>query len=471
MKGAPMELWNLLVSFFANIPLYYQLNRNLFLVTLGIVLVYAAINVASYYQVIVRIKNPLLKAGWALVATIGVLALVTSGIAFVSAQEIAELRPEVLTRPLFLQLAVVAAIDAGIWLAAIYRRGKEMEDEEAQDAFKALLKAAFVALYSLVGAFAGNRISSWGPVIFGQSIGTWIFGAYLLWAMNALFGVVGFVVQGPLVLLFSNPDAKVEDAVEGAVDGLFDEFLDRPRGQRDWKKVIIPAAIVLVLVVGLGVARSVHQEEAVIPEPAQSTEDSAPAAATEGAPSPDVPGDHVMDWGDAALEAKMREVTGIAEGDIWLHDVQDLTVLDLSVTPGEDGVIREGPRITNIDALAELTNLTELRLLFQDVERIDAVASMPHLQYLDLQYNEVNDLSPLAGHQELYTFFAGNCRIADLAPLASCPNLRLLSLNNNSITDLEPLSNLTNLTYLSLEGNPVQVYDPIEGLGIDELRV
>ena len=469
-----MELWNLVVSFFANIPLYYQNNRTLFLVTLGIVLVYAVINAASYYQVIVRIKNPLLKVGWALVATIGVLALVTSGVAFVSAQEIAELRPEVLTRPLFLQLAVVAAIDAGIWLAAIYRRGKEMEDEEAQDAFKALLKATFVALYSLAGAFVGNRISSWGPVIFGQSIGTWIFGAYLLWAMNALFGVLGFAVQGPLVLLFGNPDAKVEDAVEGAVDNLFDEFLDKPRGQRDWRKVIIPAAIVLVLVVGLGFARNVFQEEATTPDSEQPTEvpaqpEEAPAE-NEAAPSSDVPGDHVMDWGDAALEAKMREVTGIAEGDIWLHDVQDLTVLDLSVTPDEDGVIREGPRITSIDALAELTNLTKLRLFFQDVERIDAVASMPHLQYLDLQYNEVNDLSPLAGHQELYTVTAGHCKIVDLAPLASCPNLRMLSLNNNSISDLDPLRNLTSLTYLDLEGNPVQTYEPVEGLGIEELK-
>lgn|GEM_PF-3261831 len=470
-----MELWNLLVSFFTNIPLYYQLNRNLFLVTLGIVLVYAAINAASYYQVIVRIKNPLLKVGWALVATIGVLALVTSGIAFVSAQEIAELRPEVLTRPLFLQLAVAGILDAGIWLAAIYRRGKEMEDEEAQDAFKALLKAAFVALYSLVGAFAGNRISSWGPVIFGQSIGTWIFGAYLLWAMNALFGVVGFVVQGPLVLLFGNPDAKIEDAVEGAVDGLFDEFLDKPRGQRNWKKVIIPAAIVLVLVAGLGFARNVFQEGATTPDSGQSAEAPAqpeePPAENEAAPSSDVPGDHVMDWGDAALEAKMREITGITEGDIWLHDVQGLTVLDLSEDPNVHGATETGPRISNIDALAELTNLTDLMLVYQDVERIDAVASMPHLQYLDLQFNKVSDLSPLSGHQELSILFAGYCKIVDLTPLASCPNLRLLSLNNNSITDLEPLSNLTNLTYLSLEGNPVQVYDPIEGLGIDELRV
>ncbi len=471
MKGAPMELWNLLVSFFTNIPLYYQLNRNLFLVTLGIVLVYSAINLTSYYRTIARIKNPVLKVGWALVATIGVLALVASGIAFVSAQEIAELRPEVLTRPLFLQLAMAAAADAVIWGAIISRTEIDPDGDNLQEYSNTFVKVLFVVVYSLVGAFVGNRIASWGPVLFGQTLGTWIFGAYLLWATNALFGVVGFIVQGPLVLLFGNPDEKIEDAVGDAVDSLFDEFLDKPRGKRDWKKVIIPAAIVLVLVVGLGVARSVHQEEAVIPEPAQSTEDSAPAAATEGAPSPDVPGDHVMDWGDAALEAKMREITGITEGDIWLHDVQGLTVLDLSKDPNVHGAIETGPRISNIDALAELTNLTDLMLVYQDVERIDAVASMPHLQYLDLQFNKVSDLSPLSGHQELSTLFAGYCKIVDLAPLASCPNLRLLSLNNNSITDLEPLSSLTNLTYLNLEGNPVQVYDPIEGLGIDELRV
>ncbi|MBQ6649943.1 MAG: hypothetical protein IJM67_01680, partial [Atopobiaceae bacterium] len=95
-----MELWNLIVSFFANVPLYYQTNRNLFLVTLGIVLVFSAINFYSYIKAAAGLQNPIAKVGYLLVTLIGVLALVAAGFAFVSAQEVAELRPEVLTQPL-----------------------------------------------------------------------------------------------------------------------------------------------------------------------------------------------------------------------------------------------------------------------------------------------------------------------------------------------------------------------------------
>lgn len=39
--------------------------------------------------------------------------------------------------------------------------------------------------------------------------------------------------------------------------------------------------------------------------------------------------DHVMDWQDENLEAAMREITGIADGDIMLSDVWEITELDI----------------------------------------------------------------------------------------------------------------------------------------------
>lgn len=491
-----MELWNLIVSFFANIPLYYRDNQTLFLVTLGIVLVFSAINFYSYVKAAAALKNPVAKAGYLLVTLIGVLALVAAGVAFVSAQEVAELRPEVLTQPLFFQLAIAGALDAGIFLAAIYRRGDDMESVEAEEVLKSLAKAVFVAVYSLIGAFVGNGISSWGFRLFGRTLGTWLFGAYLAWAMRAVFGVVGFVVQGPLVLLFGNPDAKVEDFLETSLDGIVDEFVDKPCGQRDWRKVIIPAAIGVALVVGLSIARSVFQEEVEVPEvpaaAAPAAEESAdqpeevapepepePEAAEPEAPAPEAetgprkgrPANHVMDWGDPVLESYMREVTGITEGDIWLHDVWSLTDLDLSVQPDEDNVIREGPRITDISALAELTNLRTLCLTFQDVEDISAVANMPNLYGLDIQSCLVSDLTPLAGLNRLEWLFAGYCRITDLSPLAGMTSLQSLGLYYNRVTDIEPLRGLTNLEYLNLQCNPIEDYSPIEGLDIEELSV
>ena len=459
-----MELWNLLVSFFANIPLYYQTNRNLFLVTLGVVLVYSAINFYSYVKTAAALQSPIAKAGYLLVTLIGVLALVASGVAFISAQEVAELRPEVLTRPLFFQLAVAGALYAVIWLVIIWRRGDELEGVEAEDAFKSLLKGGFVAIFSLVGAFVGQGISSWGFHLFGRTLGTWLFGAYLAWAMKAVLGVAGFVVQAPLVLLFGNPDAAIEDAIDGAVDGVLDEFWDKPKGQRDWKRVIVPAVVVVAAIVGLGMARSVFQEEATVPEVPTAESTSQPALE-------DMPEDHVMSWGDPVLEQYMREVTGISEGDIWLHDVWGLTALDLSVRPNEDNVIEEAPRITSIAALSELANLQWLELTFQDVEDISAVAGMPHLTFLDLQYNPVGDLAPLAGLTELDTLYAGYTHVYDLTPLAGLTQLRALSLNNSRVRDVEPLRGLTNLEYLNLIGDSIDDYAPIEDLEIEDLRI
>lgn len=470
-----MELWNLIVSFFANVPLYYQTNRTLFLLTLGVVLVYGLVILYSNYKVIASSDNPLFKAGYMLVAAIGTLSLVASGIAFVSAQEVAEIRPEVLTRPLFVQLAVVGALYAVLWAVIIYRRADDLGGDDAMDAVKSFGKGVFVAIFSAIGAFVGEGISSWGFALFGRTLGTWLFGAYLAWAMKAVFGVVGFVVQGPLVLLFGNPDEKVESILDQSLDGIFDAF-EKPKGERDWRKVIIPAAIVIVAVVGLGIARNASQEVATVPEAPAAAEPDAPEAPAEAELSSPanlkhMPEDHVMDWGDPVLEEYMREATGISEGDIWLHDVRGLTSLDLSVMPDENNVIQSGPRITNIDALAELTNLRELELRYHSVEDISAVASMPHLVSLGVMFNPVSDLSPVSGLGELQWLDVSYCRVSDLSPLSGCASLRMLILRNNRITSVEPLSGLTGLEYLVLEGNPIEDYSPVEGLGIEELLV
>ena len=42
--------------------------------------------------------------------------------------------------------------------------------------------------------------------------------------------------------------------------------------------------------------------------------------------------DHAMDWKDEALEAGMRKVTGITQGDIMLSDVFPMTSLTLMFT-------------------------------------------------------------------------------------------------------------------------------------------
>lgn len=475
-----MELWNLLVSFFANIPLYYQTNRNLFLVTLGVVLVYSGIVLFHYLVIARKIGNPIAKAGYVLVAAIGAVSLITSGIAFVSVQEIAELRPEILTRPLFAQLAVVGLLRAGINAAALVRRGEDMESTEVTDVFKNLLKGGFVTVWSLLGAFVGPGLASWGFSLFGKTLGNWIFGAYLAWATASIFSVLGFVVQGPLVLLFGNPDQMIEDAIDSSLESIFDEFEGNKPGQRNWKGVIIPAAVVLAVVVGLGIARNAYQDVATVPEQLAAAEASEPEAAaqeeTPAAPAPadipeGMPADHVMDWGDPVLEQYIREQTGIAEGDIWLHDVWDLEALYLAVQPNENNVIEVGPRITDASALAELTNLRELSLMYQSVDDLSFVASLPHLEVLNIQMTPVSDLSPLASCASLQWLLAGYTDVYDLSPISGLPNLSYVYVNNTRVTSVEPLRGMTGLTHVNLVGDDIEDLSPLDGLDLEELRL
>ena len=66
--------------------------------------------------------------------------------------------------------------------------------------------------------------------------------------------------------------------------------------------------------------------------------------------------DHVMDWQDENLEAAMRKITGIADGDIMLSDVWEITELDIIELD------LYSIRIYSIDALGELVNMQKLNL-------------------------------------------------------------------------------------------------------------
>ena len=95
--------------------------------------------------------------------------------------------------------------------------------------------------------------------------------------------------------------------------------------------------------------------------------------------------DHVMDWKDEALEAAMREVTGIKKGDIMLSDVYKLTRLQLN----EKGIER-------VDALNELVNLQSLVLENNSISSIAGLTNLKNLTFLNLYKNNVADIGGIA---------------------------------------------------------------------------
>ena len=146
--------------------------------------------------------------------------------------------------------------------------------------------------------------------------------------------------------------------------------------------------------------------------------------------------DYAIDWEDDALEAAMQEVTGISDRAIMYSDVCSIKKQSLWHC-----------QISNISALSNLENLTELYLSTNQIRDISALSSLQKLTVLHLSNNQINDISATS----------------------NLTNLTELKLEYNQIDDISPLNGLVNLTILDLRSNPITDYSPIVRLNIRKL--
>lgn len=228
-------------------------------------------------------------------------------------------------------------------------------------------------------------------------------------------------------------------------------------------KVAIAVAVAMVAAaVGIGAYRMLtltgqDQERHSAPDdPAAITEpDSSPdeSAAEQNLAQGAAPEDHVMIWNDDNLELAMREITGIADGDIMFSDVEPLTDLDL--------MHRE---IHNIDALAELENLAFLNIGENYIQDIGPLSGLTNLVWLNADYNDIEDITPLSGLTGLTFLRLEGNDVRDVTPLSGLTELTDLYIDMNDITDISALSDLTKLTCLSLHGNKISDFTVLEGM-------
>ena len=175
--------------------------------------------------------------------------------------------------------------------------------------------------------------------------------------------------------------------------------------------------------------------------------------------------DYAIDWKDAALEAKMREITGITSGDIMYSDVQHISELYLSNAPDSTDDVK----IKDISALENLTGLRSLNLSWNQISDISALRYMTGMRELYLNYNQISDISALSGMRRLYTLQIGGNQISDISALSELTDLTNLLLFNNQISDISALKRMKKLWSLNLCDNPITDYSPIERLDIDRL--
>ena len=166
--------------------------------------------------------------------------------------------------------------------------------------------------------------------------------------------------------------------------------------------------------------------------------------------------DHVMEWHDDELEAKMRQITRIKLRKIKLSDIWTYTELNLHTYGGTN--------ITNISALSEMTNLEKLDLSSNEIQDIRALSSLKGLKHLSISDNKINDLHYLHYLSELsYLDLAGN-EINDLSPISDLVNLDYLDLARNQLSDISYLDGLTKLIQLDLSYNQISDISPLAGL-------
>ncbi len=139
------------------------------------------------------------------------------------------------------------------------------------------------------------------------------------------------------------------------------------------------------------------------------------------------------------------DLSGLGLTDVAaLAGLTELEALDLS----DNAVADAWP-------LAGLAALRRLDLSGNRLGDVAALAYLPRLEVLDLSGNAVADAWPLAGLAALRRLDLSDNRLGEVAALAGLPNLEVLVLDGNRIANVLPLALLPRLARLDMSGNRV----------------
>ena len=120
-----------------------------------------------------------------------------------------------------------------------------------------------------------------------------------------------------------------------------------------------------------------------------------------------------------------------------------------------------GNSISNISPLSGLTQLTRLSLWANSISGISPVKALTNLTELNLSGNSISSIASVAGLTQLTWLHLQSNSISDIAALAGLTNLTALRLDRNSISDIAALSGLHQLTELRLDRNNITDLSPL----------
>ena len=135
-------------------------------------------------------------------------------------------------------------------------------------------------------------------------------------------------------------------------------------------------------------------------------------------------------------------------------DDQAITQSELEGLSGELNLSSKG--ISNLKGIQYCTNINALTLKDNNITSLFPLYKMQNLQQLILDGNkELSDLNPIADLTNLTLLKVQKCKISNIDSLKNLTNLTELWLNSNHISDISSLKGLTNLTELHLDGQNI----------------
>lgn len=153
----------------------------------------------------------------------------------------------------------------------------------------------------------------------------------------------------------------------------------------------------------------------------------------------------------------------------WVEDTIKASVSSIydilqQITKTTDVDVADNEEITNLDPLAELSELRSLNCSGTKISDINPIRNLNKIKELNISNTNVKDITNLKYANVVQNFKADNIKISDISVVSFFEDLNSLSLANTNVNDITPVSGCVNLTTLDLSGTQVTNLSPLSDL-------
>lgn len=130
---------------------------------------------------------------------------------------------------------------------------------------------------------------------------------------------------------------------------------------------------------------------------------------------------------DAALEAILREVTGVHDRPLTQRDMCNIGKFEIKMENGQ--------AVSDLSALKYCLNLEGLAIWESNVSDLTPLSGLTRLRVLTVRHSPVSDVTPLQSLTQLEELDVAYNQIADLSPLYGLQKLSVLRISHNLTSD------------------------------------